>query len=247
MTNFINYSIFSGFAELRAFTTTKKSIDIQHPRFTGDNPALFSDSRKQLATKLGIQPEQLVFPRQTHGNGVVEIQNISPKEWSDTDALISNQPGICICVQTADCVPILLFDKKNRVISVVHAGWRGTAKRIVEKTVLKMQKNYGSQPENILAAIGPSIGIQNYEVGDEVISEIRKNIPCAEQTFQQTKPGKYQLNLWEANRFILKEKGISDKNIQVFGECSFALTNKYFSARRDGIETGRMVSGMILR
>lgn len=246
MTNFINYSIFNEFAELLAFTTTKKSIDVNNPRFTGGNSVLFSDSRKQLATKLGIQPEQLVFPRQTHGNCVIEIQNISPKEWSDGDALISNQSGICICVQTADCVPVLLFDKKNRVVSVVHAGWRGTAKRIVETAFLKMHKNYGSKSETMLAAIGPSIGFQNYEVGDEVISEIKKNIPRAEQTFQQTKLGKYQLNLWEANRFILQEKGILDKNIQVLGECSFALAGKYFSARREGIETGRMVSGMML-
>jgi YfiH family protein len=244
----IYYKVFSGFENVIAFTSTKQTFDKPNPRFTGDSKDIFENNRILLAEILMIKPEQLVFPRQTHTKCVAESLDIPENEIKETDALVTNQTGICLCVQTADCVPILLFDPVNIVIAVVHAGWRGTVQKIVGIAVQKMILKYNSSPENIIAAIGPSISPDIYEVGNEVVEEVKKSIPNAGILLHKNGSGKFHVNLWEANRQILLENGLNKKNIEILGECSFTKSNKYFSARKEGIATGRMVSGiMILR
>jgi len=244
--NFIQYKLFESFKNLRAFTTTKQSLTEENPRFTGDSSELFKNSIKQLATELGIKSNQFVFPRQRHTNCVTEILKISEIEIKETDALVTNQPEICLCVQTADCVPILLFDPVKNVVAAVHAGWRGTVNKIVEVTIKKMVTEYHSSPKNILVAIGPSISPEIYEVGDEVVKAVRNSIPNSETTLYKNSNGKFHFNLWEANRQLLLSIGIYSENIEILGECSFKNNNKYFSARKEGIGTGRMVSGVML-
>ncbi len=245
--NFTTYRLLNRFTNLLAFTTTKQSISERTPRYTGDSPEQFINSRKQLAKELGLNAEQLLFPRQTHTNNVVEIRNIPVSEIDNTDALITNIPGICICIQTADCVPVLLFDPVKKVVAAVHAGWRGTVKKIVAETIRKMEANYQTEAENIVATIGASIGPEIYEVGDEVINAVRKTVPNAEKTVHLNRLGKYHFNLWEANRQILIESGVNPENIEITGECSFEKSEKYFSARRNGIDTGRMATGIMLK
>lgn len=242
----IYYKIFRGFENVLAFTSTKQTFEIKNPRFTGDSPGIFEQNRILLAEKLMIKPEQLIFPRQTHTNCVAEILDIPETEIKETDALLTNKTGICLCVQTADCVPILLFDPVKNIIAAVHAGWRGTVKKIAEIAVLKMVQNYGASPENIIAAIGPSISPDIYEVGDEVVEKVRLSIPNAATLLHKKNTGKFHLNLWEANRQVLLENGLQPKNIEILGECSFSESEIYFSARKEGIETGRMVSGIML-
>ena len=242
----IYYKIFSGFENVVAFTSTKQSFEIRNPRFTGDSAVIFEKNRVLLAEKLMIKPEQLVFPRQTHTNAVADISKIPASEIRDTDALVTNKTGICLCVQTADCVPILLFDPINGVIAAVHAGWRGTVKKIPEIAVQKMVQNYHSNPKNIIAAIGPSISPEIYEVGNEVVEAVKKSIPNADFLLNKNSSGNFHLNLWEANQQILIENGLAKKNIEILGECSFTQTSKYFSARKEGMDTGRMVSGIML-
>jgi YfiH family protein len=149
-------------------------------------------------------------------------------------------------VQTADCVPILLFDPVNNVIAAVHAGWRGTVKKIAEIAVQKMIKNYNSSPKDILAAIGPSISPDIYEVGSEVVEKARQSIPNTESMLHKEPGENFHFNLWEANRQILMNIGLFEKNIEILGECSYTESSKYFSARKEGIQTGRMVSGIML-
>jgi YfiH family protein len=242
----IYYQIFSGYENVVAFTTTKQTFESRNPRFTGDSPEIFENNRLLLAERLMIKAEQLVFPRQTHTNCVAEISDIPELEIKETDALVTNKSGICLCVQTADCVPVLLFDPKKNVISAVHAGWKGTVKKIAGVAVQKMVQNYGSSPKNIIAAIGPSIGPEIYEVGNEVVEEVRKSIPGADILLHKNSSGKFHLNLWEANRQILMENGLQGKNIQILGVCSFTQNHRYFSARKEGVETGRMVSGIMI-
>jgi hypothetical protein len=193
-----------------------------------------------------IKSDQLVFPRQTHTNCVADISNIPESDIKETDALVTNKKEICLCVQTADCVPVLLFDPVNNVIAAIHAGWRGTVKKIVEIAVQKMVKNYGSSPKKILAAIGPSISPDIYEIGDEVVREVKKSIPNSELSLFKTNSGKYHLNLWEANRQLLIKNKLQEKNIEILGECSYSKPSLYFSARKEGLQTGRMVSGIML-
>jgi polyphenol oxidase len=242
----IYYKIFAGFENVVAFTSTKQTFSVVNPRFTGDTKDIFENNRVLLAEKLMIKPEQLVFPRQTHTNCVAEILDIPEDEIKETDALVTSQTGICLCVQTADCVPILLLDPVNNVIAAVHAGWRGTVKKIAEAAVQKMALKYNSNPENIIAAIGPSISPDIYEVGDEVVEEVKKSIPNADCVIHKKSSGNFHVNLWEANRQILIKNGLKEKNIEILGECSFTEDGKYFSARKEGNSTGRMVSGIML-
>jgi purine-nucleoside/S-methyl-5'-thioadenosine phosphorylase / adenosine deaminase len=245
--NFIHYKIFEAFAELEAFTTTKNSLNGQAVRFTGDAAHIFADNRKELAELLGIEVVNLVFPRQTHTSTVHCIDVLPDYEISETDALVTNKPGICICVQTADCVPVLLFDPVKKVIAAVHAGWKGTVQKIVQVTVQKMEAEYDCEPSDIRAAIGPSIGPEVYEVGAEVVEAALRSIPAAESTLQLNQSGKYHFNLWEANRLLLIEAGVQTSNIEVLADCSFLEADKYYSARREGVQTGRMVSGILLK
>lgn len=244
---FVLYKIFEPFENILAFTTSKQTLKGVNPRFTGDVVSIYEDNRKELADKLGIEKSQLVFPRQTHTNCVAEIIDLPKTEITETDALVSNKKGVCLCVQTADCVPILLFDPEQNVIAAVHAGWRGTVSKIADSTIQKMISKYHSSPQNILAAIGPSIGPEVYEVGDEVVNAVRNSIPNPALTLSKNSSGKYHFNLWEANKQLLMAAKVLPENIEVLGECSFQKSNKYFSARKEGIETGRMVSGIMLK
>jgi YfiH family protein len=242
----ISYRLFEQLGNVIAFTTTRSTFtENDVPRFTGNPSKKTDENREKLAEVLKIKSGQLVFPRQTHSSYVAKIYGLPEEELEETDALITNQPGICLCVQTADCVPILLYDPKQKAVAAVHAGWRGTVKKIAGETIEKMKISYHSHPEDILAAVGPSIGPDVYEVGDEVVKAVRKNIPGSEKTLHKSNSGKFHLNLWEANRQILLECGLIPENIETLGECTFQRREKYYSARREGIETGRLVSGIM--
>lgn len=241
------YSIFGQFENVKAFMTTRQTFpENDAPRFTGNPDRKPGENRERLAAALGISFGQLVFPRQTHTSCVAEICGLPEEELEETDALVTNQPGICLCVQTADCVPILLFDPKQKVVAAIHAGWRGTVKKITAETVQKMVNSFLSHPKDIVAVVGPSIGPEVYEVGEEVVEAVWKTVPNAEKTLQKNSSGRFHFNLWEANRQILLHCGLLPENVQVSGECTFQLDKKYYSARRDGIVTGRLVSGIML-
>lgn len=237
----VQYKIFDASEHVYAFTTTRQTLGIEKIRFTEHTV-----NQQKLAERLNINSQNLVFPKQTHSNCVREISELPNNTIDETDALLTNKPGLCICVQTADCVPILLFDPKKKVVAVIHAGWRGTLGKIVAVAVLKMALNYDSSPENIVAAIGPSISPEVYEVGDEVVQAAQKTIPNVERSLRKNQFGKFHFNLWEANRQLLLACGLKTNNIEILGECSFLEKEKYYSARRDGIDTGRMVSGIMI-
>lgn len=243
---FIQYKIFKSFENIVAFTTTKQSLKNKTPRFTDDTIIDFEDNRVELAKVMGIKSDQFIFPKQTHTNCVININDCHTKDLKDTDALVTNKAEICLCVQTADCVPILLFDPVNKVISAIHAGWRGTVKKIVQIAVQKMVTDFNCSPKNILVAIGPSISPEIYEVGNEVVKAVKKTIPNSKLTLSKNSLNKSHFNLWEANKQILISSGVQSNNIEILGECSYQKNDKYFSARKEGIDTGRMVSGIML-
>ncbi|WP_163715855.1 peptidoglycan editing factor PgeF [Mangrovibacterium lignilyticum] len=217
-------------------------------RFTGDSPTIFADYRSELAESLGLQEKQFVFPRQTHSNNVAVVREATTEaDIPDTDALITDVPGLCICVQTADCVPVLLYDPKQRVVAAIHAGWRGTVGKIVAKTVEMMQDQFQSKAENLLAGIGPSISAPNYEVSEDVIQQVKNEFSNHEALLTASgNNGKAYLDLWHANKSLLLEMGVPSQQIEVMGFCSFGEKDEFYSARREGAETGRMVCGIIL-
>lgn len=218
-------------------------------RFTGDTTEVFDAHRQELAESWGLQPGQFVFPRQTHSNHVTIVQGQTRSiEIADTDALITDTHGLCICVQTADCVPVLIYDPVQRVVAAVHAGWRGTIGRIAAKTVLKMQEEFQCDPHNLVVGIGPSISGTNYEVSSNVIEAVQESFSdYPELLTPNGKEGKALLDLWKANQVLLTGSGVPAENIEIMGLCSFREKSDFFSARRDGVQTGRMVSGIMLK
>lgn len=243
----LTYDIFKPFGEVVAFTTTRETFPGKVTRFTGDSIEDFAENRNYLSSLLDISSKQLVFPRQTHTSCVAEVSEIPTMEIRETDALVTNNKEICLCVQTADCVPILLFDPVNKAIAAIHAGWRGTVSKIADEAVQNMVLKYNTSPENVLAVIGPSISPAAYEVGKEVAGMAKKNVPNGRLTIIEKEKGELFFDLWEANRQILLNAGLKDSNLEIFGECSYKEGHKYYSARREGIDTGRMVSGIMLK
>ena len=140
----------------------------------------------------------------------------------------------------------MLYDPVHNVIAAVHAGWRGTVTLIVKEAIQEMFKQYLSSPPDIIAVIGPSIGPEKYEIGEEVMNAVMSTISYAGNSINKQPTGKFHLNLWEANRQILIDCGVRSNNIEISGHCTFTGKDRFFSARRDGVETGRLVSGIML-
>lgn len=145
------------------------------------------------------------------------------------DALVTNLNGLAISIRTADCYPILLADRKNEAIAAIHAGWRGTAARIVSRTLERMRENYKTNPREVVAAIGPGIGGCCYEVGDEVAREFGF-------------PGRTHLDLLIENRKQLVDCGVPAKNVEALNVCTFCDAERFFSFRRERENAGRMTS-----
>ncbi|MGQ7868006.1 peptidoglycan editing factor PgeF [Sunxiuqinia sp. sy24] len=217
-------------------------------RFTGDPPERYQSYRQELANAFQFDPAQLVIPRQVHGTRVAVVNELTvAADLDETDALITNQPHCCVCVQTADCVPILLYDPVQQVVGTIHAGWRGTVGKIASKTVYEMQRHFNTMSEDLIAGIGPSIHLHAYEVGEDVIRAVRERLPNYRKLLKpSTSKGKAYFDLWEANKSLLMTAGVPEEQIELMGFCSFSHQSLFYSARRDGTDTGRMISGIML-
>jgi polyphenol oxidase len=179
--------------------------------------------------------EPVTTLRQIHSADVLNAAGLEDRAC-EGDALVSNQPGRRIGVRTADCVPILLADSETRSVAAIHAGWRGTVARIVRLTLERMKRDFGTRPESVLAAIGPSIGVCCYEVGPEVKAQF------ADLSSNLSEKGRLTIDLVEANRRILIAAGVPATQIYSANLCTRCHTEEFFSYRRDPQDPGRMVS-----
>ena len=203
---------------------------------TPDWVTAFSTGKGSSVEDVGLRLEELALPRQTHSDHVRWVTEAGRPE--DTDAVITDRPGLCVCVKTADCIPILLYDTKQRVVAAVHAGWRGTVSRIVQKTVLEMQPH---SPTDLHAIIGPGISLSRFEVGDEVYEAfLSAGFPVGRIARRMER---WHIDLWDANRWLLEEAGLTD--IYVQGTCTRTSEN-FYSARRETINTGRNYNGIFI-
>lgn len=251
-----------------------------------DNVLAFTTSRQCEGGKPGVDarelgiheanvhilPTQLVIPRQTHTNHVAYADASHAGPLADTDAVFTDVPNLCVAVKTADCIPVLLYDARQRLVAAIHAGWRGTVGRIVTHTMDAMQ----SRGADLHAIIGPGISLDAFEVGDEVydaffqagfpmdriaqrfpINGMEQQLPIQSSTNAETAtnlPGtpntaqalKWHLDLWEANRWLLLEAGIPPAQIQVSGICTYSNLSQLYSARQESIRTGRNLNGIML-
>jgi hypothetical protein len=212
----------------------------------GDKKENVIANRKKIAEALSISPDRLIFPDQTHSSNT-KIITTGEEDLSDTDALITDKKNICISVMSADCVPVLLYDPSNKIIGAIHAGWKGTVARIVNKTVTLMQKEFGVSASDLIAGIGPSICQKVYEVGPEVIAEMERAFGTRDGLVERiNEEGKGFINLWEANKKALLESGVRKKNIEVAEICTYTNHDLFFSARHSGNKAGRFAAGIML-
>lgn len=209
--------------------------------FCGDAPEDVMQNRRLLASELGLDSQQLVIPRQVHGISVAMVD--APSAPDGVDAVVTQTPGLCVCVSTADCIPVLLFDPVARAVAAIHAGWRGTVADIVGNTVSFMQQHCGTSPADLFAVIGPGIGIKAFEVGDEVYDAFHDARFPMENIAQKEK--KWHLDLWKANEWLLRRTGV--ENIHVAGICTYQHQEEFFSARRLGIHSGRILNGIFIK
>jgi YfiH family protein len=224
-------------------------------------------NRLRLQAAVGAPQSTLVSILQFHSDAIVHFES-APTEPSRADASVTKTAGLLLAVQTADCVPILLVDPKNRAVAAVHAGWRGTLARIVEKTIGRMQMQFGSQASDLLAAIGPAIGGCCYEVGTEVAASFSGQFANAAEFFDELRTGdepnplqwlnmmppghqpppkKVLLDLRRANRSQLLAAGVPAANIFVSDLCTGCRRDLLFSYRKEGAQSGRMMAVVGIR
>jgi len=182
---------------------------------------------KKMSNFLSIKKEDIYFPIQQHTDKVLVIK--SDLEPEIADAVVTQRKGILIGVQVADCVPVLLFDKKRSVVGAVHAGWRGTASGIVKKTVTLMIEYFSSSPKEIVIALGPSIRWGCYQVGGEVKDAIYKS--TGEGKYFMQSDDRYYVDLSSANRYQALSMGIFEENIWLSHECTYCNHDEYYSYR----------------
>ena len=222
--------------------------------YCGDAKEDVAENRRLLCMSLNLSDEShLVIPHQTHGTTVLTVDKTfmaldeeqRQQRLEGIDAVITNVPQICIGVSTADCIPIIIYDVVHHAAAAIHAGWRGTVARIVKKAVAALQAAYGSQPTELQAWIGPGISLKNFEVGQEVYDQF------AEAGFQMEcialKYEKWHIDLPMCNRMQLEEAGVPLQSIRQMAVCTYDQTDDYFSARRLGINSGRIYTGVILQ
>lgn len=245
------------------FSTTKNG-GVSSGEFSSLNLGNYSDdssinifeNRNIVARKFHIEEKHLITPHQTHGCEVINIDkkflNLPKSEQVDklygVDASITKEKGIFICVTTADCVPILLYDPITNSIGGIHAGWKGTSGRIARNTINAMIESFGASPNDLIACIGPSISIDNYEVGQEVEDIFIENgfVLDGSNSYRNAESGKIHLDLKEINRQELVSLGLNPANIEKSDLCTYHNKDLFFSARRQSIHSGRMLTAIML-
>ena len=213
--------------------------------YCGDDEGHIAKNKAALCHLLDIECDHLVMPQQVHDCVVRRIDGPQQETLEGVDAVMTNVPKLCIGVSTADCIPILLFDPVHRAVSAVHAGWRGTVLRIVEKAVEAMHESYGSETADLQAVIGPGISLDSFEVGDEVYEQFQT--AGFEMGTISRRDEKWHINLPECNRLQLVESGVLSSHIQMTDICTFQACDRFFSARRLGIQSGRIFTGILLK
>lgn len=226
------------------------SMNLSYTR--GDEKAAVDENYRRIAGLLGCEPEDIVCSDQTHTTNIRVVEEkdkgkgiIRPKDYTDIDGLITNVPGIVLATFYADCVPLFFIDTEKKAVGLSHSGWRGTVGRMGQCTIEAMQKAYGTRPEDVVAAIGPSICQDCYEVSEDVAVQfeyLSGNIvtPGKEK-------GKYQLDLWLANRTILEQAGILPDHIAVTDICTCHNSGYLFSHRVSGEKRGNMGAFLMLK
>lgn len=215
----------------------------------GDREEAVRENFRRMAEAIGVSAEDMVFSKQTHTTNVRVVTEedrgkgiVKPLDYDDVDGLVTNVKGLCLATFYADCVPLYFVDPVKKVIGLSHSGWRGTVGKIGKVTIEKMRDVYGCDPKDIVAAVGPSICQDCYEVSEDVIEEFKKSYDEENwnSLFYKKENGKYQLNLWKANELVFLEAGILKEHMAVTNVCTCCNPEILFSHRASHGKRGNL-------
>ena len=222
----------------------------------GDDEGSVRENFRRMAEAIGVEPDSLVFAAQTHTTNVRKVTAedkgkgiLWPLDYQDVDGLITNEPGLCLTTFYADCVPLFFVDPVHKAIGLSHSGWRGTVGKMGQETLLRMKEEYGTEAEDVFAAVGPSICQDCYEVSEDVIEKFKEAFDEIHwgELFYKKENNKFQLNLWKANEIILLEAGVQKENIAVTNVCTNCNSDMLFSHRATKGERGSLAAFMALK
>ncbi len=205
----------------------------------GDAPAAVRENHRRIYAALGLSAAQMCTVWQVHGAETIYAQQPRPDgRWlARADGLITDRPGLALMMRFADCVPILFYDPAHHATGLAHAGWRGTVLGAGVSTLHAMQRTFGTRPQDVQAAIGPSIGPQRYQVGEDVIQAVREAFGTTDELIRRAEDGSAYLDLWAANHRALQDAGVTQ--IEVAGLCTASHTDEFYSHRAENGRTGR--------
>jgi polyphenol oxidase len=204
----------------------------------GDNPDKVKINREAFFNELGTTTSQVALQKQIHSDIISIIDK--PGLIGESDAMITTLPNIGLAISSADCVPIFIYDKKNKLIAAVHSGWRGTKNQILKKTIESLFNRFNSKPENLIIYIGPSISQENYEVGEDVAKQF-------DEKYLMILEDKIFLDVQKANIDMLWNAGINEVQIERSSLCSFREKDLLHSYRRDGRNSGRALGLLVIK
>ncbi|WP_320053692.1 peptidoglycan editing factor PgeF [uncultured Acetobacteroides sp.] len=254
------FNLFANRTDVRTFVTTRiggegsehlATCNIGLSEF--EPAAITISNRQKICAALNLDFEKMTFQNQVHSDTITIITSsnagagnrVKDQSIPNSDALITETKEITLFAQAADCVPIVLFDTERKVAAAIHAGWRGTVKKIAQQTAEKMIAEFGCNAENILAGIGPSIGHCCYEIGDDVVDAVSSNFPNSTNLLIPYN-NRYHLDLWKTNEVQLEEVGIPPRNIEIARLCTKCNPNLFFSSRYNNGKTGRFGIGITI-
>jgi YfiH family protein len=260
---FFTYEIFDRYRNVSNVVTSRHRGRSQAPYASldlafhvGDNANAVLDNRAIMAQLLGFEPEDYTLARQIHESTVAVVGSrdrgrgavVEDDAIPGTDAMITRAPNTPLAILIADCVAVSLYDPGTHAAGIAHAGWAGTSKRIVQKTIEKMSGEFGTQPAGLVAGISPSIGACHYPVGDDVANVFEGEFGGDETaTFlKRQADGTALLDLWESNRRQLVEAGVRDENIEIAGVCTVCQNDLFYSHRAENGNTGRFAGVIML-
>lgn len=260
--NLLQFESLNDEKAIQHFTTTRKGgvskgdfSSFNLGNFSDDNPIDIDENRQILSRMWYMDLKDFIIPHQTHSSNVLVIdERFDELLQSDkiellygVDATITHLKSKFLCVTTADCVPILLYDKSREIVAAIHAGWRGIVSGIIEHTISKLIAVYQSNSADIVATIGPSITHKNYEVGTELIHQFEEaGFDLSSSLIINKSTNKPHIDLKSLSHSELVRLGVAPQHIETSDLCTYDRSDLFFSARRQSIHSGRMLSGIML-